>query len=140
MEFAEKVLQASLETVIIRVGAIDCIVLVVPSTFNAMIPYFVGRIGDDRYFISDGVPERFRTGVIAHEANCFALRACGRKGHCVAALTEEMRHVPREEHAEYLKMRLAMFEGLVRYLESRPRDEFVDEVEAARDKLRTLAG
>lgn len=131
MSFQDAVLAASSERITLRVGAVDLVVEVVPEAFNAEIPYFVGRIGEDHYFLSDAIPERFRIHVMTHEANCLALKACRRTGHCLAALQEELKRVPAEDIPEYKAMRIAMFKGLLAYLRKGPHTPFVEEVEGA---------
>ena len=138
MAFKDDVLKASQERVTIRVGALDLTVEIVPASFNDSIPFFVGRIGDDHYFLSDAIPEKFRFPVMTHEANCLALKACGRTGHCLMALQEELKRVPADDITEYKAMRIAMFTGLLTYLRKGPHTPFVEEVEGTLAKLLVL--
>lgn len=138
MSFKDTILAASRERIILRVGAVDLVVEIVPAAFNAEIPYFVGRIGDDHYFLSDAIPDRFRIHVMTHEANCLALKACRRKGHCVAALGEELRRIPKEDIAEYVSMRIAMFTGLVAHLRKGANTDFAEEAAATLAALQEM--
>ena len=138
MAFKDTVLTASLGRVTIRVGAVDLTVEILPAAFNTTIPFFVGRIDDDHYFISDAVPEKFQFAVMTHEANCLALKACGREGHCIMALQEEMKHVPATDVPEYKAMRIAMFKGLLEHLSQGPQTPFIDEVKGTLTALHVL--
>jgi len=138
MAFKDTVLSASLERVVIRVGAVNLTVEVLPTTFNTTIPFFVGRIDEDHFFISDAIPEKFRFAVMTHEANCLALKACGREGHCIMALQEEMKRVPAADIPEYKVMRIAMFTGLVEHLSQGPQTPFTEEVKRTLTALHML--
>lgn len=138
MAFKDNVLAASIEQVVIRVGAVHLTVEILPATFNTEIPYFVGRIDEDHYFISQAIPERFRLAAMTHEANCLALKACGREGHCITALQEEMKRVPAADVPEYKAMRIAMFKGLLAHLERGPQSPFVEEVKGTLTALHVL--
>jgi len=138
MAFKDTVLSASLERVTIRVGAVDLTVEILPATFNTTIPFFVGRIDEDHYFISDAIPVKFRLPVMTHEANCLALKACGREGHCITALQEEMKRVLAADVPEYKAMRIAMFKGLLEHLSQGPSTPFIEEVKGTLTALHVL--
>ncbi len=106
---------------------------ILPASFEPSIPGFAGTV-QGYVFISEEVPEHFRTAVISHEIRCRA--KVGVPSHCVTAFGEELKFVTRDRR-EYLEMRLRSFEALLLARASSAKS-YLDELTRTRDRIKQL--
>ena len=102
--------------------------LLVNPAFMPAIPNFVGFPPPERnfLFIANKVPVKHRLPMLAHEVIEFT-KLDGRIGRCRAAAERELEYVAPADLAEYLRLRIAMFTGLIAYARTNGQDKLAAE-------------
>lgn len=94
------------------------------------LPGFLGYAKGEHLFISEEVPEKFRSPQLIHEIVEFT-ELKGQKGRCVEALKRELSVVPEEIRQEYLEYRRNFFARLIEYYKDSKDEDFKAEIQAS---------
>lgn len=134
--FLQTVLANVVDEGIARVQGRDYPYYVVRRELEPRLPNFVGVI-DGTLFISEETPPEFREYVIAHEVYCTVILA-DQPGRCRAAVEREMAMVPDDQRVAYVAFRVAFFIALIEYSQASGDADFLQEIQASLDYLRSL--
>ncbi len=102
------------------------------------LPGFLGYPKGEHLFISEEVPEEYRTPQLVHEIVEFTTLK-GKRGRCVEALLHELAVVPEEIRQAYLEYRTRFFERLVAYSKDSENEEFKAEIKASYEYLQRIS-
>ncbi len=108
---------------------------VLPATFVPAVPHFVLFPFGERLFISEQVAERYRAAFCASEIRSCLLQKSGVSDHFEQAVEHELTYVPAGDAADYLTMRMLMFESLLEPL-AHAMPEYLSEITGCRDMFK----
>lgn len=143
-KFLDRMLQMQVNSGITKVGDVTCSYEVISRDFEPRLPNFVGIIDAEKhyYFISEEVPAEFRHAVIAHEEICTRGKKDRfgnvRTGHCLEALSAEIKLIPEANQPEYIRMRRKFFDDLVDFSKNSKDAHFLEEIRSCQDFLHCL--
>jgi hypothetical protein len=101
------------------------------------LPGFLGYPNGEHLFISEEVPEKFRTPQLIHEVVEFT-ELKGQNGRCVEALKRELSVIPEEMRQEYREYRRNFFARLIEYYKDSKDEIFKSEIQASHKFLQEL--